>query len=126
VVQVDQDLVGLRSREERGRRRGIERHVVGQISPARQARQDIHWAEFLLSLGQGLTREESAGTLRYRAAADGVSLHTAALTVLSHDPSAEQVDARSPAPSRLRRHLFAVPSGHEIGAESTAEIASGS
>jgi hypothetical protein len=124
VAQVDQDLVGFRSLKSGGRR-GIEKHVTGQTAPDRQARQDIRFAEFLLSLARGLTREESAGTLKYHAAASGVSLHTAALAVLSHNPSTEPLDARPPAPSRLRRHLIAVPSGHEIGAASTAEIASG-
>jgi hypothetical protein len=94
--------------------------VTGQTAPDRQARQDIRCAEFLLSLAQGLTREESAGTLKYRAAASGVSLHRVALEVLSHNPSGEPVDAGLPARSRRRRHLFAVPSGHEIGANSTA------
>lgn len=59
--------------------------MTGQPPPVRQASQDIRCAEFLLSLGQGLTREESAGTLKYRAAANGVSLHAAALGVLSQD-----------------------------------------
>jgi hypothetical protein len=93
----------------------------------RQARQDIHRAEVLMSLAQGLSSDESAAVLKRRAAAGGVSLHGAALAVLGPAPSDEPTDPRSLRSPRHRhgRHLFAVPSGSDIDAAgSTAEIES--
>jgi hypothetical protein len=83
----------------------------------RQATLDIRNAELLMSLAQGLTREESAGALKYRAATGGVSLHAAALAFVAPGPTAQAAGASSSGPgSRPWRHLFAVPSGAELEA----------
>jgi hypothetical protein len=73
-----------------------------------QPRRDICRAVFLIALAQGLTRDQSAEALRYRAAAEGLSLHATALTVLAPKPT----DDRRP-PHRhgrpSRAHLHALP-----------------
>lgn len=76
-----------------------------------QKRRDICWAEFMLSLASGLAREASAEALRYRAAADGVSLHATALAVLSTGPIEQLLIDPPPTPEQrtLDRHLYALP-----------------
>jgi hypothetical protein len=78
-----------------------------------QTRRDICRAEFLVALGQGLTRDQSAEALRYRAAAEGLSLHAAALAVLTPEPADEVLAAWSfraaPSPSRDRLDVLASP-----------------
>jgi hypothetical protein len=75
-----------------------------------QRRRDICRAEFMLSLASGLARDASVEALRYRAAAAGLSLHAAALAVLSTGPT-EQLLIDSPlTPEQrpLHRHLYAL------------------
>jgi hypothetical protein len=60
-----------------------------------QTRRDICRAEFLVALTRGLTRSESAEALRYHAAAEGLSLHAAALAALTPEPTDEVLVARS-------------------------------
>jgi hypothetical protein len=96
--------------------------MTDQTPPVWHARQDIHRAEFLLSLNEGFTREDSVHALKYRAAVGGVSVHTAALRVLS-DSSRPEPAATEPAPpAQIPRHLFAVASGSEIDAADASEI----
>jgi hypothetical protein len=75
-----------------------------------QTRRDICRAEFLVALARGLTRDQSAEALRYRAAAEGLSLHAAALAVLIPEPTDEVLVARPsrPAQSPSRGHLYAL------------------
>ena len=77
-----------------------------------QTRRDICRAEFLVALARGITREESAAALRYRAAAEGLSLHAAALAVLTVEPMDEVLTARRspPVAAPSRRHLQALRS----------------
>jgi hypothetical protein len=74
-----------------------------------QPTRDICRAVFLIALAQGLTRDQSAEVLRYRAAAQGLSLHAAALAVLAPKPTDEPSTA-SPARTPTRRHLHALTS----------------
>ena len=87
--------------------------MTGRTRNDREVKQDIHSAELLLSLAHGLTREESAVVLEYRAAVRGLSVHAAAVGVLT--PGEETPDAGPSSPERPR-HLFAVPSGQETDA----------
>ena len=75
-----------------------------------QKRRDICWAEFMLSLASGLAREASVEALRYRAAAAGVSLHAAALAVLSTEPTEQLLMDPPPTPEQrtLHGHLYAI------------------
>ena len=83
-----------------------------------QTRRDICRAEFLVALAQGLGRDESAQALRYRAAAAGLSLHAAALAVLTAEPIDEVSVVRSsqPAQSPRGKHLHACRSSAALGA----------
>ena len=67
-----------------------------------------HRAQVLLGLARGLTDTESAEALRHRAAAESVSLHAAALAVLSDGPLDDEPVVRRPV--RTGRHLSAVAS----------------
>ncbi|GAA4929530.1 hypothetical protein GCM10023204_41520 [Actinomycetospora succinea] len=75
-----------------------------------QKRRDICRAEFMLSLASGLAREASVEALRYRAAAAGVSLHAAALAVLSTEPTEQLLMDPPPTPEQptLHGHLHAI------------------
>ena len=75
-----------------------------------RTRRNICRAEFLVALAWGLTRDQSAEALRYRAAAQGLSLHAAALAVLTPEPTDEGLVARSSqsAQSPRRGHLYAL------------------
>jgi hypothetical protein len=75
-----------------------------------RTRRDICQAEFLVALAWGLTRDQSAEALRYRAAAQGLSLHAAALVVLTSKPADEVLVAQSSQPAQLPRsgHLYAL------------------
>ena len=86
---------------------------MSRMSPeALQTRQDICRAEFLVALAQGLTRDAGADALRYRAAAEGLSVHAAALAVLSAEPTDELLITRTSPPVQppSRRHLYALRS----------------
>lgn len=99
--------------------------MTGTDPEDRQATVDIHRARVLLSLDQGIDMDASTRALKVRAALDGVSLHAAALAVLSPDPVDRPVEVR-PEPTgwhRRHRHLFAVPSSGGDPA-STGEIQS--
>jgi hypothetical protein len=74
-----------------------------------QSRRDICRAVFLIALAQGLTREQSAEALRYRAAAEGSSLHAAALALLAPKPT-DHLPTGQPARTLTRRHLHALRS----------------
>lgn len=73
-------------------------------------RRDICRAEFMLALASGLAHDASVEALRYRAAAAGVSLHAAALAVLSTEPTEQLLIESPPMPEQrpLRRHLYAL------------------
>jgi hypothetical protein len=73
-----------------------------------QDRRDIHRAQILLGLARGLTDGESAEALRRRAAAESVSIHAAALAVLSDSPMDDELAFSRPV--RTGRHLSAVAS----------------
>lgn len=75
-----------------------------------QTRQDICRAQFLVALARGLTHEESVEALKYRAAAERLSIHAAALAVLSTDPIDEVLLARSSEPMQPARpgYLYAI------------------
>jgi len=75
-----------------------------------QTRRAICQAEFLVALAQGLTRDQSAEALRFRAAAEGMSLHAAALAVLTPEPADEVMAGRSspPAPTPSGGRLYAL------------------
>jgi len=73
-----------------------------------QDRRDIRRAQVLLGLARGLTDTESAEALRRRAAAESVSLHAAALAVLSDSPLDDELVFSRPV--RTGRHLSAVAS----------------
>ena len=75
-----------------------------------RTRRDICRAEFLVALAWGLNRDQSAEALRYRAAAQGLSLHAAAVVVLTPEPADEVLVARSSqlARSARRGHLYAL------------------
>jgi hypothetical protein len=73
-----------------------------------QDRRDIHRAQVLLGLASGLTDVESAEALRRRAAVESVSLHAAALAVLSDSPVDDELAFRRPV--HTGRHLSAVAS----------------
>ena len=80
-----------------------------------QDRRDIRRAQILLGLARGLTGAESAEALRRRAAAESVSLHAAALAVLSDSPADDEPAFRRPV--RTGRHLTPVassPPGHDL------------
>ncbi len=74
-----------------------------------QTAQDISRAEFLVALARGLSREESAEALKYRAATEGLSLHAAALAVLTTEPTDELLITR-PSQPPAGRHLYALRS----------------
>jgi hypothetical protein len=86
-----------------------------------QTRREICRAEFLVALAQGLTRDQSVEALRYRAAAEGLSVHAAALAVLTPEPTDEVLVARSSraVQSPSRGHLYALSSPAELGATDT-------
>jgi len=88
-----------------------------------QTRQDICRAEFLVALARGLTRDQSAEALRYRAAAEGLSLHAAALAALTPEPTDVVLIARpsQPAQSPRRGHLSAFRSLAAAGATAAME-----
>ena len=75
-----------------------------------------------VALARGLTRDQSAEALRYRAAAEGLSLHAAALAVLTPEPT-EVLAARPSrsAESPSRGHLSAVRSLAAVGATAAME-----
>ena len=80
-----------------------------------QDRRDIRRAQVLLGLARGLTDTQSAEALRRRAAAESVSLHAAALAVLSDSPADDEPAFRRPV--RTGRHLTPVassPPGHDL------------
>ena len=65
-----------------------------------QDRRDIRRAQVLLGLARGLTDGESAEALRRRAAAESVSLHAAALAVLSDSPAGRRAGVQPSGPHR--------------------------
>jgi hypothetical protein len=76
-----------------------------------RTRQDICRAEFMVALTWGLARDASAEALRYRAAAEGVSLHAAALAVIATEPTEQLLtDVPPPEPPAVPRHLYALRS----------------
>ena len=74
-----------------------------------QTKRDICQAAFLVALAQGLTRDQSGEALRYRAAAEGLSLHATALAVLTPKPT-DELPIAPPAGTPTRRHLIALES----------------
>ena len=90
-----------------------------------QTRRDICRAEFLVALVRGLTRDESAEALRYRAAVVGLSIHAAALAVLTPGPIDELLIARSsrPTQSSRRGRLYALESPGAVAAAETTRPA---
>lgn len=88
-----------------------------------QTRRDICRAEFLVALAWGLTRDHSAEALRYRAAAQGLSLHAAALAVLTLEPTDEVLVAQPspPAQTASRGHLYDLTSPVAAGAATTGQ-----
>jgi hypothetical protein len=81
----------------------------------------------LVALIRGLTRDESAEALRYRAAVMGLSIHAAALAVLTPEPIDELLITRStrPAQSPSRGRLYALePLGAPGAAATTRRAAS--
>ena len=85
-----------------------------------QNRRDIRRAEVLLGLARGLTDAESAGALQHRAAVDRISLHAAALAVLSARPTDDLMFTR-PAPAG--RHLSLVPPSPQSGVAEAVRVA---
>jgi hypothetical protein len=88
-----------------------------------QTRQDICRAEFLVALAQGLTRDQSAEALRYRAAVDQLSLHAAALAVLTPESTDVVSIGRPsrPAQSPIHGHLSALRTPAAVGATAVME-----
>ncbi|GAA4883877.1 hypothetical protein [Actinomycetospora straminea] len=84
--------------------------MIRQNPSELQERRDICQAEFLLALASGLGRDASVEALRYRAALEGLSLHAAALGVLSNEPTEHLLIESPPLPEQrpLRRHLYAL------------------
>lgn len=72
-----------------------------------QRRREICLAEFMLSLASGLARDASVEALRYRAAAAGVSMHAAALAVLSTAPTEQLLIDPPPTPEQRTPHRHA-------------------
>ena len=64
-----------------------------------QTRRDIRRAEALVASVRGLDPARGGAALRHRAAAEGVSLHAAALAVLSTEPTDELLLVRPPGSS---------------------------
>ncbi len=89
-----------------------------------QTNMDICRAEFLVALAQGLTRQASVDALKYRAAVEGLSVHAAALVVLSVEPTDDVLTARPSRPAQppTRRHLHALRS---IAAEQATTTTNG-
>jgi hypothetical protein len=63
--------------------------VVGKKPHEQQTSRDVHRAESLVSRVRGLDPDESARALRHRGSQSGISLHAAALAVLSASPADE-------------------------------------
>jgi hypothetical protein len=57
--------------------------MVGKSPLEQQLSRDVRRAESLVSRARGLSTDESARALRHRALTSGISLHAAALAVLS-------------------------------------------
>jgi hypothetical protein len=70
--------------------------MAGKSPHEQQTSRDVHRAETLVSDVRGLSTDEGARALRRRAAQCGVSLHAAALAVLSASPTDELLLGRSP------------------------------
>jgi hypothetical protein len=83
--------------------------MIHESTVVLQARRDVCQAEFLVALAQGLTRDQSAEALRYRAAAEGLSLHATALAVLTPEPT-DELPIAPAAGTPTRRHLIALGS----------------
>jgi AmiR/NasT family two-component response regulator len=69
--------------------------MVGKSPHDQQTSRDVHRAEGLVSRVRGLSTDESAEALRERACESGISLHAAALAVLSTSPTDELLLARA-------------------------------
>ncbi len=63
--------------------------MVGKSPHEQQTSRDVDRARSLVSRARGLPPDESAEALRRRAAQSGISLHAAALAVLSDSPTDE-------------------------------------
>jgi hypothetical protein len=63
--------------------------MVGKSPHEQQTSRDVHRAQSLVSRVRGLDPDESAEALRHRASRSGISLHAAALAVLSASPTDE-------------------------------------
>jgi|1186.fasta_scaffold1119698_1 hypothetical protein len=57
--------------------------MAGKDPHEQQTSRDVHRAQSLVSRVRGLSSDESARALRHRASQSGISLHAAALAVLS-------------------------------------------
>ena len=69
--------------------------MAGKDSHEQQTSRDVHRAQRLVSRVRGLSTDESARALRHRASQSGISLHAAALAVLSASPTDDLLLGRS-------------------------------
>ena len=69
--------------------------MAGKDLREQQTSRDVHRAQSLVSRVRGLSTDESARALRRRASQAGISLHAAALAVLSASPTDDLLLGRS-------------------------------